>query len=151
MRSFKSLTEQEILALAISSEEDDVHVYSDFAEGLRENFPATATIFTRMREEESRHRHRLIELYRKKFGEHIPLIRREDVRGFVKYKPVWLLRPLRLETVRKQAAVMEAETRRFYETAAKQTSDASVRQLLGDLAEDERGHEVLAEHMAEKN
>jgi rubrerythrin len=151
MRSFKSLSEREVLALAISSEEDDARIYADFADGLREAFPATAEMFAKMREEESNHRHRLIELYRKKFGEHIPLIRRDDVRGFVKYRPIWLLRPLRLEAVRKQAAVMEAETRRFYETAAKNSTDAAVRQLLGDLAEDERGHEVLAEHLEEKN
>jgi erythrin-vacuolar iron transport family protein len=151
MRSFKSLSEREVLALAISSEEDDARIYGDFAEGLRETFPATAQIFTQMREEESSHRHRLIELYRKKFGDHIPLIRRDDVKGFVKYRPIWLLRPLRLEAVREQATIMEAETRRFYETAAKNSSDAAVRQLLGDLAEDERGHEVLAEHLKEKN
>jgi rubrerythrin len=151
MRSFKSLSEREVLALAISSEEDDARIYSDFADGLRDTFPATAQMFTQMREEESSHRHRLIELYRKKFGDHIPLIRRDDVRGFVKYRPIWLLRPLRMEAVRKQASIMEAETRRFYETAAKNSTDAAVRQLLGDLAEDERGHEVLAEHLQEKN
>src|SRR5450432_384329 len=151
MRSFKSLSEQEILALAISSEEDDARIYGDFAEGLRESFPATAEMFIQMREEESNHRHRLIELYRKRFGEHIPLIRRDDVKGFVKYKPIWLLRPLRLDAVRKQAAAMEAETYRFYESAAKRSSDAGIRQLLGDLAEVERGREALANRLEEKN
>ncbi len=150
MRRFKSLSEREILALAISSEEDDARIYGDFAEGLRETYPATAAMFTRMREEEAQHRHRLIELYRKKFGDHIPLIRRNDVQGFVKYRPVWTIRPLGLDVVRKQAAAMEAETRRFYERAAQQSADASVRQLLGDLAEQERHHEALAESLEEQ-
>jgi rubrerythrin len=151
MKSFKELSEKEILALAISSEEDDSRIYGDFADGLRETYPATAEMFTKMREEESHHRHRLIELFRKKFGEHIPLIRRDDVKGFVKYKPIWLLRPLRIDAVRKQAAMMEAETTRFYETAARQSEDANVRQLLGDLAEVERGHEALATRLQEKH
>ncbi|HVT87948.1 MAG TPA: ferritin family protein [Tepidisphaeraceae bacterium] len=151
MRSFKSLSEREILALAISSEEDDARIYGDFAEGLRDAYPATARMFEKMRDEESDHRHRLIELYRTRFGEHIPLIRRNDVNGFVKYKPIWLLKPLRLDAVRKQAAVMEAETRRFYEKVGKQTTDAGIRQLLGDLANEERSHELLAERLEEKN
>ena len=103
MRSFDSLTEREILALAISLEEEDERIYADFAEGLREDFPATAAIFDGMREEESGHRRRLIELSRAKFGDHIPLIRRQDVRGFVERKPVWLVRPLGLDAVRSTA------------------------------------------------
>jgi len=150
MRDFHSLTEREILALAISLEEEDERVYADFAEGLRQDFPASAAVFAGMREEESGHRRRLIELYRQKFGDHIPLVRRQDVRGFVSRKPVWLVRPLGLDTVRGQAAAMEVETRRFYERAAARTQDASVRQLLDDLAQEERIHEDRAEELGEE-
>src|SRR6202521_4509493 len=141
MKKFDSLSEQEILALAISLEEEDERVYADFSEGLRGDFPATAAIFDGMRLEEVGHRRRLIELYRHKFGEHIPLIRRQDVKGFVQRRPIWLARPLRLDTVRKQASAMEVETRRFYEQAAGRAQDASVRLLLDDLAQEERTHE----------
>jgi rubrerythrin len=147
MRSFDSLTEREILALAISSEEEDERVYADFVEGLRETFPATAAIFDSMREEESTHRRRLIELFRRKFGDHIPLIRKQDVRGFVTRKPVWLIRPLGLEIVRNHAAAMEAETRHFYERASARAEDASIRQLLDDLAQEERSHEDHADQL----
>jgi erythrin-vacuolar iron transport family protein len=149
MRTFDSLSEREILALAISLEEEDERIYADFAEGLRQDFPATAAVFDGMREEESGHRRRLIELSREKFGDHIPLIRRQDVRGFVHRKPVWLAQPLRLDTIRGQAAAMEAETRNFYECAAGRTSDARIRQLLDDLAEEERSHEYRAESLTE--
>lgn len=147
MRSFESLSEREILALAISLEEEDARIYGDFAEGLRQDFPATAAVFEGMREEESVHRRKLIELYQTKFGEHIPLIRRTDVRGFVHRRPVWLTKPLRLETVRTQAATMEVETRRFYEKSAARTRDASIRQLLNDLAQEERHHQNRAEEL----
>ncbi len=149
MRSFDSLSEREVLALAISLEEEDERIYADFADGLREDFPATAAIFAGMREEESGHRRRLIELSRAKFGDHIPLIRRQDVRGFINRKPVWLLRPLRLDAVRGAAMTMEVETRRFYERAAARSQDASIRQLLDDLAQEERGHENRAEELTE--
>ena len=95
MENFNALSEQEILALAISLEEEDERVYADFSEGLRADFPATAAVFDGMRLEESGHRRRLIELYQQKFGEHIPLIRRQDVKGFVQRRPIWLARPLR--------------------------------------------------------
>src|SRR5205807_8089697 len=137
MRSFQSLSEQEILALAISLEEEDARIYSDFAEGLQAGYPATAALLREIHAEEDEHRHRLIDLYRQKFGEHIPLIRRQDVKGFVRRKPVWLVRPLGPAAVRKETELMELETRRFYETAARQSRDAGVRQLLGDLAEEE--------------
>ena len=142
MKSFEELSEKEVLALAISLEEEDERVYADFAEGLRENFPASAAVCEGMRNEESGHRRRLIELYQEKFGEHIPLIRRQDVRGFVLRKPVWLVRPLGLDTVRKQASAIELETRGFYEKASRRTQDASIRQLLDDLANEERSHEA---------
>jgi rubrerythrin len=147
MRSFQSLSEQEILALAISLEEEDARVYGDFAEGLKENFPATAAILQEMLDEEDGHRHRLIELYRQKFGEHIPLIRRHDVKGFVQRKQIWLVRPLGLAAVRKEVELMELETKRFYDTAARKATDASIRQLLGDLASEERKHAQVAEEL----
>ncbi|HVO62035.1 MAG TPA: ferritin family protein [Terriglobales bacterium] len=150
MKNFNELTEREILALAISLEEEDERVYADFAEGLRQDYPASAEIFGAMRGEESEHRRRLIELYRQKFGEHIPLIRRQDVRGFVQRRPVWLVRPLGIDTVRKQASAMEVETRRFYERAATRSQDASIRQLLDDLAQQERSHEDRAQELTEE-
>src|ERR1700720_4025638 len=130
MKNFNELSEREILALAISLEEEDERVYADFSEGLRQDFPASATVFDSMRKEESGHRRRLIELYQQKFGEHIPLIRRQDVKGFVDRPALWLVRPLRIEAGRKEASTMEVETRRFYEKAAVRTQDASIRQLL---------------------
>jgi len=144
MRSFDSLSEQEILALAITLEEEDEKIYANFAEGLRKDFPATGAVFDAMRAEESGHRRRLIELSQKKFGDHIPLVRRQDVRGFVNRKPVWMTRPLRLELVRSTVASMEAETRLFYERSAARSSDAHIRQLLDDLAQEERHHEARA-------
>jgi rubrerythrin len=150
MRDFHSLSEREILALAISLEEEDERIYADFVEGLRESFPASAAVFEGMQQEESSHRRRLLELYHEKFGDHIPLIRRHDVRGFVTRRPIWLTRPMRLEAVRKQASAMEAEVRRFYEHAAGRTQDPQVRQLLDDLALEERHHEDRAEELGEQ-
>ncbi len=147
MRSFDSLTEQEILALAISLEEEDARIYDDFAEGLQSTFPAQAEEFRRMRAEEDGHRHRLLDLYRGRFGEHVPLIRREDVKGFVRRRPVWLTKPLGISAARKQTQLIELETRRFYEVAARRTTDAGIRQLLGDLAEEERRHVRAAKSM----
>ena len=118
MRNFDDLSEREMLALAIALEEEDERIYADYAEGLREDFAASAAVFEGMRQEEAGHRRRLIELYRQKFGEHIPLIRRQDVKGFVQRKSVWLMQPLRLEEVRKQASTMEVESRQFYLKAA---------------------------------
>ena len=149
MRTFESLSAREILALAISLEEEDERIYADYAEELKQDFPATAAMFGGMREEESGHRRRLIELYQAKFGEHIPLIRRNDVRGFVQRRPIWLTKPLRLDAVRREAATMEVETRRFYEKSAARTEDASIRQLLNDLAQEERSHEYRAEELSD--
>jgi erythrin-vacuolar iron transport family protein len=140
MKTFDSLTEQEILALAISLEEEDARVYEEFAEGLQADYPEQAAKFREMRREEDGHRHRLLELHKSRFGDHVPLIRRQDVRGFVNRKPVWLVRPLGLKTVQKTAESMEVETRRFYEVSARRSRDAGIRQLLGDLAEEERDH-----------
>src|SRR5579884_1929286 len=150
MKKFDDLTEQEILALAISLEEEDERVYADFAERLKADFPGSAAVFDGMRQQESEHRRRLIELHRQKFGDHIPLIRRQDVRGFVERKPVWLAETLRLDTVRKTASTMEVETRRYYEKAAARSQDAGIRQLLDDLAQEERSHEYRAEELREE-
>jgi len=150
-RNFKDLSEREILALAIALEEEDGRIYSDFAEGLRETYPATATMFEEMEAEESNHRRALIETFRQRFGEHIPLIRVQDVKGFVERRPIWLMRPLRIDLVRKQAEIMELETRRFYEQAMGRVTDASTRKLLGDLAEAERKHYALAESLELKH
>src|SRR3954469_17541403 len=144
-KNFSDLSEQELLALAISLEEEDARIYGEFAEGLRETYPDTARMFNAMADEETDHRHRLLDLYRGKFGERLPLIRRQDVRGFVQRQPVWLSRPLGLDKVREQAELMEAETKRFYARAAQRTEDVSMRQLPGDLAAEERRHEAQAE------
>jgi erythrin-vacuolar iron transport family protein len=149
-KNFKDLSEREILALAIQLEEEDSRVYGDFAEGLRESYPVTAKAFEEMQAEESRHRQRLIDLHRRRFGDHIPLIRRQDVKGFVERKPVWLVRPLGISAVRKQVGIMEVETLRFYQRALEKVSDASTRKLLGDLAETERQHSEFAESLEEK-
>ncbi len=142
------MSEREVLALAIALEEEDARIYGDFADGLRGNHPEPAAKFVEMRQEEDGHRHRLLELYKKNFGEHIPLIRRQDVRGFVNRKPVWLARPLGLKAVQKTAESMEVETRRFYEAASRRTTHTGIRQLLGDLAEEERRHARTAEQMS---
>jgi rubrerythrin len=149
-RQFKDLTEREILALAISLEEEDGRIYADFADGLRSDYPGTAKLFDDMQKEESGHRDRLLDLYRQRFGEHIPLIRRQDVSGFVSRRPMWLVRPLGIHTVRKQVELMELETRRFYDRAVEQTTDASIRKLLGDLSQEERRHSAIAESLEEE-
>ncbi|TGV52620.1 rubrerythrin family protein [bacterium M00.F.Ca.ET.141.01.1.1] len=143
-RPFESLSEQEILALAISSEEDDGRIYRAYADGLAETFPQSAKVFDEMAEEEDGHRDSLIELFRKRFGERIPLIRREHVKGYYERKPDWLVRPLGVEAVRRQAEAMERQAYLFYVEAAKRTTDASTRKLLGDLAAAEQGHESSA-------
>lgn len=149
-KNFKELSEREILALAISLEEEDGRIYGDFVDGLRETYPATAKMFEEMQAEESGHRRALIDMYRQRFGEHIPLIRRHDVKGFITRKPVWLVRPLGINVVRRQAEIMEVETRQFYEKAQGRVSDASVRKLLGDLAEVERRHQAAAVSLEEE-
>jgi erythrin-vacuolar iron transport family protein len=149
-RKFKDLSEREILALAIAFEEEDGRVYADFADGLRETYPATAKLFDDMQKEESGHRAALIDTYRARFGEHIPLMRRQDVKGFVQRRPFWLTRPLKIAEVRKQAELMELETRQFYTKAMTQVTDAGIRKLLGDLEEVERKHQNAAEALGEE-
>ncbi len=144
-KNFKDLTEREILALAVSLEEEDGRIYGEFAEAVRETYPATAKLLDEMQAEESDHRSRLIELYRSRFGEHIALIRRQDVKGFVSRPPVWLVEPVGPKAIRKSIEGMESETRRFYTLALEKTTDASTRKLLGDLAEAEAKHTAAAE------
>ncbi|MDB5598667.1 MAG: Rubrerythrin [Xanthobacteraceae bacterium] len=147
MKRFADLSESEILALAISSEDEDSRIYRGFADGLREAFPTSAQVFEEMADEEAHHRTLLFDLYRSKFGEYLPLIRRQDVRGFIKHKPLWLMRPLGLDDVRKYAENMEFESERFYRKAAETTRDASIRELLVWLAEAEAVHESLAQKL----
>jgi erythrin-vacuolar iron transport family protein len=149
VRAFGELDEREILALAIALEEEHGRIYADYADGLKDTYPASAKVFTEMATEENEHRRALIELFRQKFGEHIPLIRRQDVRGFLKHEPIWMVRPLGLDRVRAQAATMEAEVRRFYEQALVRTSDAGIRKLLGDLAAAEREHADIAHRLGQ--
>src|SRR5262249_35742939 len=144
MKDFSHLDERELLALAISLEEEDARIYENFAEGLHAQYPSSAKMFQATAEEENGHRHRVLDLYRARFGDHIPLVRRHDVKGFLKREPVWLARPLGLDKVRAQAELMEAETKRFYARAARRSTDVAIRQLLGDLAAEERRHELLA-------
>ena len=150
VKRFAELTEQEIVALAITSEDEDSRIYRGFAEGLRGKYPASAKIFDEMAEEEIRHRTMLFELYRSKFGEYLPLIRRQDVKGFIRRKPLWLMSPLNLDEVRKFAENMEYEAARFYRRATETTRDTSVRQLLVDLAEVEAEHEGLVHKLGEQ-
>src|SRR5262245_16436515 len=143
-KNFRDLSEAEILALAISLEEEDSRIYGEFADGLRDRYPTSAQMFDEMQKEETSHHTRLLDIYRQRFGSHIPLIRRQDVKGFVERRPVWRMRPLGIETVRKQAETMELETRRFYERAMERIGDVSVRQLIGELAATERKHYAIA-------
>jgi rubrerythrin len=149
MKSFAELTEQEILALAIANEEEDSRIYRGFAEGLRENYAASAKVFDQMADEETRHRGMLFDLHRSKFGEYLPLVRRQDVKGFIHHKPLWLVRPLGLDQVRKVAETMEVETARFYRRAADTARDVSIRELLDQLAEAEDEHEDLAHKLGQ--
>lgn len=146
-RPFSSLSEQEILALAISSEEDDARIYLAYAEAIREEFPSSAKVFEEMAEEESTHRAMLIDLHQARFGETIPLIRREHVRGYYDRRPTWLFKTLPIERARLEAENMEAQAHRFYTAAAARTQDAGTRKLLGELALAEKAHESLAHRL----
>ena len=149
-KNFKDLTAQELLALAIQAEEEDGRVYADLAARVSQDYPATAKTLLAMHEEESGHRHRLLDLYREHFGEHIPLIRRQDVKGFLARKPIWMNKILTVAMIRQEVESMENESRNFYRAAISQTTDAAVRQLLGDLAAEEDKHYQLAEEMDAK-
>lgn len=147
MLHFRKLSEAEILALGITAEEEDEHIFRDFAAALRTAFPASARLFDRMADEEAEHRRRLCDLYRRRFGDHIPLIRRQDVRGFLVRRAAWLGTTIRPEKARREAALMEIQASRFYAAAAQMARDAATRQLLDDLAQEERKHEALAEEV----
>jgi rubrerythrin len=150
LRAFSDLSEREILALAISNEEEDGRIYADFAEGLQDNYPDTARVFLDMAAEENEHRRLLIDTFVQKFGSHIPPIRRQHIRGTIQRRPLWQVRPLGIEAVRRQAVEMEEEAGRFYQEAASRTSDAAIRKLLGDLAAAEVQHVRSAEEITEK-
>ncbi len=151
MKRITDLSEAEVLALAITNEEEDGRIYLTFANKLRAQFPASAKVFEEMAQEEAQHRHMLLALYDQKFGKELPHITRGDVSGFMKRNPVWLADGLRIDTARKQAELMELEASQFYQRAAGQARDTDVRKLLGDLAEIERGHEDLAAKLGEAN
>jgi erythrin-vacuolar iron transport family protein len=150
VKSFADLSEQEVLALAISNEDEDNRIYRSFADGLRAAYPDTAAMYDKMAEEEIGHRDRLLDLYRKKFGDFLPLIRRQDVKGFLARRPIWLNRPLGLDAVRNFAEEMEYETARFYTRAAQSAHDGAVRSLLADLAAAENKHEKLAHELGKE-
>ncbi|MGI9386337.1 MAG: iron exporter MbfA [Methyloligellaceae bacterium] len=150
-RQFKDLTEQDILALAISSEEDDARIYRTYADRLRDEYPDSAKVFEGMAAEEDEHRRRLIDLYKSRFGDTIPLIRREHVAGYYARRPVWLVENLRLERMREEAAGMELDARNFYLKSAQQTTDAATRKLLGDLAAAEGAHMTAADRLEQQH
>ncbi len=146
-KSFSDLTDREVLALAVQAEEEDGRLYREMAGKLRADYPASATVFDGMAEEESEHRRRLLTLFEERYGNQIPLIRREDVRGFMKRKPLWMSATFDIDAIRGRAASMEAEAANFYRRAAARSSDPATRKLLGDLAEAEAGHERTAFHL----
>jgi rubrerythrin len=149
LKNFSDLTEREILAIAIASEEEDSRIYLSFAEELTESYPATSKVFQQMAAEEDGHRRRLLEIYRARFGENLPAIRREDVKGFLSRRPTWLIKNLPLDTIRHQAEAMEKDAQRFYNQAAEASQDVGVRKLLGDLAIVEKTHGERASALAE--
>ena len=151
MKSLAELTEREVMALAIASEEEDSRVYQTFAERLQKSYPASAAVFTDMAQEERGHRDQLYEAYRTRFGEHLPPVRREDVRGFLKRRSLWLDENLGLDKMRREAELMELQAATFYEKAAMQTQDIGVRKLLNELAEVEKGHGHTAALLTDKH
>jgi rubrerythrin len=148
-RKFHELTEAEVLALAISSEEDDARIYATYAERLRAAYPASAAMFDAMAAEENEHRRRLIDLFERRFGRNIPLLRREHVAGYYSRRPVWLVETLGLGRIRAEAQKMEADAHDFYLAAAGRSQDPETRKLLGDLAAAEQKHETRARDAAE--
>ncbi|MGL5734455.1 MAG: ferritin family protein, partial [Beijerinckiaceae bacterium] len=149
MKRFDELTEAEVLALAIANEEEDSRIYLNFASKLRDQYPHAAAVFEDMAQAEQGHRHALLAMYERKFGKELPLITRQDVRGFLKRNPVWLADGLRIDAARKQTEVMELEAANFYASAASRARDVDVRKLLADLAETEKAHENLAARLGE--
>ena len=150
MKAFSDLTEREILAVAISAEEEDSRIYLAFAEDLAERYPDSARVFSEMAQQEQGHRHMLLRIYEERFGPNLPPIRREDVKGFIRRRPIWLTRNLPLERIRKEAETMEFEAQRFYERAAERATDVHIRKLLTDLAEFEKRHEQRATQLTDR-
>ena len=150
MKKFADLTEREVLAVAIASEEEDSRIYMSFAEDLAARYPESAKLFEQMAEEEKGHRHRLLEMYEQRFGANLPPIRRDNVKGFLHRRPIWLTKNLSLDAIRKEVSTMEFEAERFYIKAAEQTQDVGVRRLLADLAEAEQGHEHVAAKLTDE-
>lgn len=150
MRSFSELTERDLLALAISSEEEDGRVYADFAHDLRDEYPGSAQMFADMAAEENEHRRKLIDVFAERFGSHIPLVQRQEVRGWVQRKPPWQVRAMGIEAVRRHVQQMEQDAGRFYQQAASRSTDTGIRKLLGDLAEAELAHEHTAGTIEQK-
>ena len=150
MRNFSELTERDLLALAISSEEEDGRVYADFAHDLRDEYPGSAQMFADMAVEENEHRRKLIDVFSERFGSHIPLVQRQEVRGWVQRKPAWQVRAMGIEAVRRHVQQMEQDAGRFYQRAASRSADAGIRKLLGDLAEAELAHEHTAGAIEQK-
>ena len=150
MRSFNDLSERELLALAIANEEEDGRIYADYAIALREDYPSSTKVFEAMAAEENRHRRRLLDMYVAKYGEHIPLIRRQDIKGTIVRRPVWHIKPLPIDRVRNAAEEMEADAARFYRLAAERSTDAGVRKLMGDLAAIEDQHQLDAARLESK-
>jgi erythrin-vacuolar iron transport family protein len=146
-KSISELSDREILALAIQAEEEDGRIYREFADGLRKTYPASAHVFDEIAKEESEHRRWLLDLFQARFGDHVPLIRRDDVRGFIKRKPAWMMQSFDIATVRHHAEMMEVEAARFYRNAAGRSTDPAVRKLLGDLADVESDHQALAHRL----
>jgi rubrerythrin len=151
-RRFRDLSEQEVLALAISSEEEDARIYRWYAQRLREgDYQKSAAVFDEMATVEDGHRRRLIEEHRRRFGEAIPPIRREHVSGYYARRPVWLISNLGIERIREEAERMEAEAQDFYLRAAERTTDAGTRELLGSLAATESGHETIWQELVDEH
>src|SRR6201981_2485470 len=144
MKNFAELSEREVWAISIAAKNKDSRIYASFAEDLAERYPDSAKLFEEMAEEEKRHRHMLLEMYEQRFGQNLPPIRREDVKGFLRRRPIWLTKNLSLDTIRKEVETMEFQAERFYVKASERAEDVGVRRLLGDLAEEEKGHEKLA-------
>lgn len=149
-RRFESLSEREVLALAIGAEEEDGRIYRDMAESVKGQYPSTAKVFADMAAEEDEHRKLLLEMFRKKFGSHIPLVRREDVAGFVRPSLPWG-KDLNVEALWKMAEEVEGQNRRFYQLAAARSQDVAVRKLLGDLAIAEAGHAETARELQDEH
>ncbi len=149
LKNFNELSEREILAIAIASEEEDSRIYLSFSEELAERYPATAKVFEEMAAEEDGHRRQLLDIYQSRFGQNLPPIRREDVKGYLSRRPTWFVKNLPLETIRDQAEAMEADSQRFYRQAAAASQDVDVRKLLGDLAMVEQSHGQKANSLSE--